>query len=103
MGISTLWLRRKRKRKKRKRRKEKMRRQDRLGMWGWLLLTLVLPARAQVYSITDLGTLGGKSSFAFSANALGQVVGSSDKGDGNSHAFLWTKKTGMQDLGTLGG
>ena len=68
-----------------------MRRRSRFVMWGWLLLTPVLPASAQLYAIADLGTLGGKTSFAFSANALGQVAGSSDKGDGNAHAFLWTR------------
>jgi probable HAF family extracellular repeat protein len=31
------------------------------------------------------------------------VVGWSDtKGDTNFHAFLWTRGTGMQDLGTVG-
>ena len=58
---------------------------------------------------TDLGNLGGKTgqaggNIALDINNLGQVVGNSDlPGDTTFHAFLWTRKTGMQDLGTLSG
>src|SRR5579863_3923443 len=58
---------------------------------------------------TDLGNLGGKTgqaggNAAYSVNNRGEVVGSSDlPGDTTFHAFLWTRKTGMQDLGTLAG
>ncbi len=57
---------------------------------------------------TDLGTLGGRSSFAYGINDLGQVVGHSDlpadsaSGTPPSHAFLYSGD-GMTDLGTLGG
>jgi probable HAF family extracellular repeat protein len=60
----------------------------------------------------DLGTLGGTGlgSTPFSGiqandlNNRGQVVGSSDlQGDANFHGFLWTRETGMQDLGTVPG
>ncbi len=56
---------------------------------------------------TDLGNLGGTGHFfgieAEYLNNLGQVVGWSDvKGDASFHAFLWTKGTGMEDLGTVG-
>jgi probable HAF family extracellular repeat protein len=68
------------------------------------VLSLLLSplAVAQVYKITDLGTLAGGSSEAYGLNALGQVVGTSC-GDSDCHAFLWTKAGGMQDLGTLPG
>jgi probable HAF family extracellular repeat protein len=58
--------------------------------------------------VTDLGNLGGtghgNGNLALDVNNKGQVVGDSDlKGDINFHAFLWTRETGMQDLGTLPG
>jgi probable HAF family extracellular repeat protein len=58
----------------------------------------------------DLGNLGGSGLFggghtANSVNNLGWVVGSSDlPGDADtttSHAFLWTRETGMRDLPPL--
>ena len=58
---------------------------------------------------TDLGNLGGQTgqaggNAAYSANNRGEVVGGSDlPGDTAFHAFLWTRKTGMQDLGALSG
>jgi probable HAF family extracellular repeat protein len=58
---------------------------------------------------TDLGNLGGKTgkaggNIAYDINNQGQVVGNSDlRGDKTFHAFLWTRRTGMQDLGTLSG
>lgn len=59
-------------------------------------------------TVTDLGNLGGSGhgsgNLALNINNLGQVVGISDlPGDAVSHAFLWTKATGMKDLGTLPG
>jgi probable HAF family extracellular repeat protein len=57
--------------------------------------------------MVPLGTLGGRHSFAYGINDVGQVVGDAqiDYADGNqrSHAFLWSLSSGMIDLGTLGG
>jgi probable HAF family extracellular repeat protein len=50
--------------------------------------------------VTDLGTLGGTSSFALGMNDSGQVVGSSYlAGDNEFKGFLWTPGVGMQDMG----
>jgi probable HAF family extracellular repeat protein len=56
-------------------------------------------------TVTDLRNLGGAfGNIALGINNLGHVVGGSDTtGDTTSHAFLWTRDTGMQDLGTLAG
>jgi probable HAF family extracellular repeat protein len=71
----------------------------------------LLPAHALLWqggTMTDLGNLGGSGAYqgniGFSVNSRGDVIGNSDlPGDTTTHAFLWTKKTGMQDLGTLPG
>jgi len=49
-----------------------------------------------------LGTLGGKNSYAVAINEDGLVVGSANKADGTTHAFLFDDGN-MRDLGTLGG
>ncbi len=59
-------------------------------------------------TVTDLGNLGGTGqgfgNLAYSLNNQGQVIGFSDlNGNANFHSFLWTRGTGMQDLGTLPG
>jgi probable HAF family extracellular repeat protein len=59
-------------------------------------------------TVTDLGSLGGTGhgfgNIAYSINNQGQVIGFSDlRGNANFHSFLWTRGTGMQDLGTLTG
>ncbi|PTR16061.1 putative secreted protein with PEP-CTERM sorting signal [Nitrosospira sp. Nsp2] len=54
-------------------------------------------------TVTDIGTLGGLSSYAIGVNDGGQVVGSSDTA-GGTHAFITGPDgIGMRDLGTLGG
>jgi probable HAF family extracellular repeat protein len=59
------------------------------------------------YIVKDLGTLGGAYSYAYGLNNAGEVAGGSatpnQTGGVYQTAFLWTKHTGMQDLGTLGG
>ncbi len=57
---------------------------------------------ASLFHVTDLGTLGGKSSCAMAINESGQVVGYSATASGDSHAFLFSNDR-MTDLGTLGG
>ena len=54
------------------------------------------------YHLTDLGTLGGRTSRANAINALGQVVGEAATVNGATHAFLYADGT-MKDLGTLHG
>lgn len=69
-------------------------------------------------SLTDLGTFGGSNSIGWAVNNRGQVAGVALNtipdpytpnfvfnifGATQSHAFLWTKSAGLQDLGTLGG
>jgi probable HAF family extracellular repeat protein len=63
-------------------------------------------------SVHDLGGLGGTvnpallaiGNIAFSINNAGQVTGASVlPGNTNIRAFLWTRESGMQNLGTLPG
>src|SRR5215471_13263310 len=67
---------------------------------------LVTSSSAQlVYTVTDLGTLGGSTSTAFSVggqgpNAAGMIVGSSTTSDNSEHAFLFVDGQ-MFDLNTL--
>ncbi len=52
--------------------------------------------------MTDLGTLGGPTSYAYGINLQSQIVGYADTAAGTTHAFLSDHGT-MTDLGTLGG
>jgi probable HAF family extracellular repeat protein len=52
----------------------------------------------------NLGGFGGAFSIATAINNRGEVVGGAQSSqDGMGHIFLWTKSTGMQDLGTFPG
>ena len=51
---------------------------------------------------TDLGSLGGRVTWAHAINAAGQVVGTSLTAEGDPHPFLWESGQ-MRDLGGLGG
>ena len=55
-----------------------------------------------LYTVTDLGTLGGSGSNAIGINASGQVVGQSWTSSSNEHAFLYSNGA-MVDLGILFG
>lgn len=56
----------------------------------------------EVFTITDLGTLGGPSSFALDVNESAQVTGNARYTNANSrlHAFAWDKEV-IRDLGYL--
>jgi probable HAF family extracellular repeat protein len=59
-------------------------------------------------AVTDLGNLGGTGGIAgnhaCAINNRGQVVGHSElTNDTTFHGFLWTRASGMLDLGTLAG
>ncbi len=51
----------------------------------------------------DLGSLGGRATWAHAINATGQIVGTSLTAAGEAHAFLWEVGQTMRDLGGLGG
>jgi|GEM_PF-1261583 len=56
-----------------------------------------------------LGTIGGKETHGYGINDKGEVVGTADtlqKTKGGmviTHGFIWDKKSGMRDIGSLGG
>lgn len=84
-----------------------------LSRMGWRIIRLLIalallglagapPLAAQVYTITDLGTLDGISSEAYGLNGSGHVIGWSTTASGAVHAFLYRDGV-MTDLGTLPG
>ena len=67
-------------------------------VWCLVLLFAASACFAQMYTLTDLGTLGGSFSNGLALNNSGDVVGESTLSNGYLHAFLY--RTGkMTDLG----
>lgn len=61
-------------------------------------------AVGQTYTLTNLGTLRPGSARVHDINSQAQIVGASGHPHGSdTHAFIWTKKGGMKDLGFLPG
>lgn len=58
-------------------------------------------------SIQDLGTFGWDHGFGFEINDRGEIAGRTDMGPPNAptavHGVFWSPRTGVLDLGTLGG
>jgi probable HAF family extracellular repeat protein len=70
---------------------------------GILLLGALTSLEAEIlYTVTDLGTLGGTYAFGTGINNAGQVTGTSNTSGNTNHAFLYSDGQ-MIDLGTLGG
>lgn len=64
-------------------------------------VSLVL-AQAQDYSVIKLPTLGGGHTSASTVNESGLITGSTQAVTyGQSHAFVWSRTDGIQDLGTF--
>lgn len=85
-----------------------------MNLKHWLLTSLAAgltlaaaAAQAQSYTLFDLGTLGGTSSFALDVNNLGQVTGNAQTAVGQSaprlNTFLWSAPGPMNNLGVLPG
>jgi probable HAF family extracellular repeat protein len=76
--------------------------------WCLALLFAASTCFAQMYTVTDLGTLGGTQSWAAGINAFGQVVGGSfTSGNATVHAFRTAANSPINpatdDLSTLTG
>lgn len=64
-----------------------------------VVLSLASLAAAQAYSVSVVGTASPRA-----VNSDGNVAGVFQvRNPAEAHAFLWSKKGGIQDLGTLGG
>src|SRR5712692_6422049 len=70
-----------------------------------LTFTLHISTHAQSrvgYQITDLGTLGGMTSYGAAINASGRITGDARTAAGERHAYVYFRGV-MKDIGTLGG
>jgi probable HAF family extracellular repeat protein len=75
----------------------------RFALLAWIGIFAPAPVlAASLYSVTDLGTLGGTSSVGTAINDAGTAVGYSTLAGGQTRAFMWTVGNGMEDLGALG-
>jgi probable HAF family extracellular repeat protein len=59
-----------------------------------LLLCGVGIASAVTYNFTDLGAIGGNTSYGYSVNANGQVTGITGTGGSSSRPYIWTPPAG---------
>ena len=66
-----------------------------------LLFSFCITARAQKFSVVNLGTLGGKSSKAYAINDRGYIVGEAMTRKGSTSAFIWHNGT-MRALNASG-
>jgi len=67
-----------------------------------LLALVVAPLHASTYTVTDIGSLGGSSTYPTAINNAGHVVGYGTTSTGDTRAFFWTQGSGMQNLGVIG-
>src|SRR5438309_2087134 len=67
-----------------------------------LLASVSASAQNAVYTLVNLGTLGGKRSMGLGINASGHAVGSAETVDGRTHGFVYVNTVPI-DLGTFGG
>jgi probable HAF family extracellular repeat protein len=74
-----------------------------VGVLPLLLSMIAGNARCEIrYTVTDLGTTGGRDSDAEGINSEGQIVGMADNGDERTHAFLYSNGV-MSDIGVTTG
>jgi len=60
------------------------------ALLGLLLVAQQVGSRSALYTVQDLGTLGGQTSSANAINNNGDVVGQADTASGSSLAFVWS-------------
>lgn len=63
-------------------------------LWSAVILLVITASANAEYQLIDLGTLGGKNSYAYSINNSGQIVGSASDSSGNQYACLFDSSGG---------